>query len=67
MMVEFFATCVASYKGELEIPNNIDTKNKKEVLAYILDHLDEVPCHELEWINDTEEPVNEEDILYIGE
>ena len=67
MRVEFNACCVATYKGELEFPNGIDITNKSEVLEYILDHLNEVPCDELEYIGDTDEPVIEEDILYIGE
>lgn len=67
MKVEFNACCVATYKGELELPNGIDITDKSEVLEYILNHLNEVPCSELEYIGDTDEPVIEEDILYIGE
>jgi len=67
MRVKFNACCIATYKGELELPNNIDTTNKKEVLDYILSHLNDVPCEELEYIGDTDEPVTEDDIYYIGE
>ncbi len=67
MRVKFNACCVATYKGELELPSQIDVTNKNEILEYILDHLNEVPCQDLEWINDTDEPVTEEDIYYIGE
>lgn len=67
MRVKFNACCIATYKGELDLPNNINIKDKKEVLNYILDHLNEVSCSELEYIGDTDEPVTEEDILYIGE
>lgn len=67
MRVEFYACCVATYKGELELPKEINFTDKSEVLEYILDHLDEVPCGELVYLNDTDEPVTEEDIGYIGE
>lgn len=67
MRVKFNACCIASYQGELELPEGIDITNKSEVLEYILDNLNEVPCSELEYIGDTDEPVLEEDILYIGE
>ena len=67
MRVEFNACCMATYKGELELPNGIDITNESEVLEYIYDHLNEVPCGELEYIGDIDKPVIEEDILYIGE
>ena len=67
MRVEFNACCIATYRGELELPEDIDITNRTEVLKYILDHLDEVPCDDLEYIGDTEEPLIEEDITYIGE
>ena len=67
MRVAFNACCIATYKGELELPEGIDVTNKSEVLEYILAHLTVVPCSELEYIGDTDEPVIEEDIYYIGE
>ena len=67
MRVEFNACCIATYRGELELPEDIDITNRTEVLEYILDHLNEVPCDDLEYIGDTEEPLIEEDITYIGE
>ena len=67
MKVEFNACCVATYKGELELPKDIDVNDKSAVLDYILENLNDVPCNELEYIGDTDEPVTEDDILYIGE
>lgn len=67
MRVEFNACCIATYRGELELPDTVNANDKTEVLGYILEHLNEVPCGELEYIGDTDEPVIEEDIQYIGE
>ena len=67
MRVKFNACCVATYQGELELPSSIDANDKEIVLDYILAHLEEVPCEELEYLNDTDEPVTLEDIKYIGE
>lgn len=66
LRVKFNACCIATYQGELELPKEIDHTNKKEVLNYILDHLNDVPCSELEYIGDAAEPVIEDDIYYIG-
>lgn len=66
MRVEFNACCIATYQGELELPDNIDPENKGMVHSYILEHLEEVPCEELEYLADTDEPVLYEDITYIG-
>lgn len=65
MKVGFNAYCVATYKGELELPNNIDQEDKKAVHKYILEHLDEVPASDLLYLDDTDEPVTENDIEYI--
>ena len=66
MKVKFHVCCIATYSGELKLPENFSTK-KDEILSYILDHLDGVPVNDLEYISDTDEPVTEEDIYYIGE
>ena len=67
MVVKFNACCLATYKGELELPKRINAADKAQVLSYILDHIDEVPCSEMEYIGEADNPVTEEDIYYIGE
>lgn len=57
--IKFTATCVAAYKSEIEVPDNLNTK--EEVLAYILDHINECPCNELTYLEDTDEPVTIDD------
>ena len=67
MRVKFNACCIATYQGELELPNNVNAKDRNEVLEYILDNLNDVPCTEMEYIGDVDDPVTDEDIWYIGE
>lgn len=62
--VRFNATCIATYKGALEVPEDL---SQEEVLDYILNHLGEVPAYGLEYIGDTEEPVTIEDIQNIDD
>lgn len=67
MKAKFNVCCMASYKGELELSDEVDISDETQVLDYILKHLDEVPVKSLEFLNDTDEPVLESDIYYIGE
>ena len=64
--VTFIAGCIAVYKGSLDLPDEVNPDDKKQVVKYILEHLGEVPCEDLSYIEDTEEPVTEDDILYIS-
>ena len=65
--VEFNATCIATYRGTLTLPESVDANNMDEVLTYIRDNLNVVPCENLEYIGDTDEPVTVEDIINVWE
>lgn len=62
--VEFNVTCKATYKSELEIPDDYDINSLHDLRCYILDHLDEAAIDELDWLSDLEDEdaVEEEDI-----
>ena len=66
--VKFKVACVAIYDSELEIPNEI-SNDKKAILEYIHNHLDECNVRDLEWLNDLDpdEAVTMEDIRYVEE
>lgn len=49
--VKFNVTCIATYRSELEIPNEI-SGDEEAVLEYIRSHLSECNVNNLEWLND---------------
>lgn len=65
-LVKFTVGCMASYKSELNIPDEIKD-DEKAVLAYIHEHLDECPVEDLEHLADLEpkDAVTMDDIRYI--
>ncbi len=67
--VDFTVLCSATYKGHLDLPKNVNAKDRKAVLAYIHENLGEVPATDMTWLNDAEpcEAVTEEDIISITE
>ena len=62
---EFCVTCLAQYKSEMYIPDEVE--DGKE-LSYIREHLDECPVQELDWVGDLspEEAVTEEDVAILS-
>lgn len=65
--VDFNVTCLATYRSELEIPDEIAKKGKSAVLIYIQDHLGACSVSEIEFLDDLvpEEAVTEDDIKKI--
>lgn len=62
MTLTFRGTCLATFKSEIEVPDDIKINTKEEALEYIMDHYGECPAHELEYIGDVDEPVTLDDI-----
>lgn len=64
--IKFSVQCMALYKGEIALPEEVQTK--EDALAYVRAHLDDVPVADLEWLSDIEpeQAVTEEDIRYFG-
>lgn len=44
--------CMAYYKSSIEVP---DDMTLEEAIEYANDHLDEIPCGELEYVSDSDE------------
>lgn len=60
MKVRFYTACYAGYESQLEIDESRhDVSSKQKILEYILDHLDDAPVSNLEWLSDCDtEPVD---------
>lgn len=43
--------CMAFYNSSIEVPNDMTLE---EAIEYAKEHLDEIPCGELEYISDDE-------------
>ena len=65
-LVKFSVACMACYYGTIEIDSNL---SEEEIVNYIREHLDEIPCEDLTWVEDyePEAAVTEEDILEISD
>ena len=48
--------CMAVYNSSIEVPDNM---NLQEAIEYAKEHLDEIPCGDLEWISDSDEIIEE--------
>ena len=44
--------CMAVYNSSIEVP---DDMTKEEAIKYANQHLDEIPCGELEYVSDSDE------------
>lgn len=66
--VKFTVGCMAFYNSNLNIPDEI-INDKKKILNYIREHLNECKVDNLEWLEDLdpEEAVTLEDIICISE
>lgn len=44
--------CMAVYSSSIEVPDDMELN---DAIAYAKDHIDEIPCGELEYIADSDE------------
>lgn len=65
MRVNFIASCVATYRTHLDIPDEVyNNMNKEEIINYLNEHIGDVNVEsDLEWVNDLEDGVTELDII----
>ena len=57
MRVNFTASCVATYRTHLDIPDKVyNNMNKEEIINYLNEH-------DLEWVNDIEDGITDLDII----
>lgn len=63
--VKFSVACMACYYGTMEVDSNL---SEEEIVNYIREHIDEVPCENLTWLEDyePETAVTEDDIIAIS-
>lgn len=43
--------CMAVYNGSIQVPDNI---TREEAIQYAKEHINEIPCNELEYISDSD-------------
>lgn len=65
MRINFTATCLASYKTHLDIPDEVyETMNKEELVKYLNEHISDANIEEYpQFLNDLEDGISELDII----
>lgn len=65
MRVNFTASCVATYRTHLDIPDKVyNNMNKEEIINYLNEHIGDVNVEsDLEWVNDIEDGITDLDII----
>ena len=59
--IEFKATCIAQYNSIIIAPKELK-HNKEKLVKYIIEHIDDCPIFNLEWLEDSEIPLTVEDL-----
>ena len=59
--IEFKATCIAQYNSIIIAPKELK-HNKEKLVKYIIEHIDDCPIFNLEWLEDSEIPLTIEDL-----
>ena len=59
------ASCVATYRTHLDIPDEVyNNMNKEEIINYLNEHIGDVNVEsDLEWVNDIEDGITDLDII----
>ena len=63
--VTFNVTCMVSYPGKLQVPDDVDITDRDDLFYYILEQLENVPFNgeEVEWLGDCPDMMSPDDVI----